>query len=115
MRTLAARSAPGQRSVVIPIDGGRLTVTARGENGAGEAMFHLSRTIEDGEIVDLQEAFGLTRREAEVLLWISRGKANRDRSEEHTSELQSLMRRSYAVFRLKKKRENNRENNTSTG
>src|SRR3546814_7872293 len=28
------------------------------------------------------------------------------RSEEHTSELQSLMRRSYAVFCLKKKKEN---------
>src|SRR3546814_6006262 len=28
---------------------------------------------------------------------------NRDRSEEHTSELQSLMRISYAVFCLKKK------------
>src|SRR3546814_9764567 len=27
-----------------------------------------------------------------------------DRSEEHTSELQSIMRISYAVFRLKKKR-----------
>src|SRR3546814_2121343 len=32
-----------------------------------------------------------------------------DRSEEHTSELQSLMRISYAVFCLKKK--NNHENN----
>src|SRR3546814_9192839 len=30
-----------------------------------------------------------------------------DRSEEHTSELQSLMRISYAVFCLKKKTENN--------
>src|SRR3546814_8583591 len=30
--------------------------------------------------------------------------ANRSRSEEHTSELQSLMRISYAVFCLKKKR-----------
>src|SRR3546814_20799033 len=30
-------------------------------------------------------------------------KAERDRSEEHTSELQSLMRISYAVFCLKKK------------
>src|SRR3546814_10314176 len=30
----------------------------------------------------------------------------RDRSEEHTSELQSLMRISYAVFCLKKKRQN---------
>src|SRR3546814_2521520 len=29
------------------------------------------------------------------------------RSEEHTSELQSLMRNSYAVFRLKKKNNNN--------
>src|SRR3546814_3838443 len=32
------------------------------------------------------------------------------RSEEHTSELQSLMRISYAVFCLKKKTENNKNN-----
>src|SRR3546814_1557948 len=32
--------------------------------------------------------------------------AGRDRSEEHTSELQSLMRISYAVFCLKKKKKN---------
>src|SRR3546814_7832378 len=32
-----------------------------------------------------------------------------DRSEEHTSELQSLMRISYAVFCLKKKKKNNKE------
>src|SRR3546814_5076393 len=31
------------------------------------------------------------------------------RSEEHTSELQSLMRNSYAVFRLKKKKELSRQ------
>src|SRR3546814_1734927 len=36
-------------------------------------------------------------------------RANRDsRSEEHTSELQSLMRISYAVFCLKKKKKNNK-------
>src|SRR3546814_2781346 len=33
------------------------------------------------------------------------------RSEEHTSELQSLMRISYAVFCLKKKKKNTRQNN----
>src|SRR3546814_2583763 len=33
------------------------------------------------------------------------------RSEEHTSELQSLMRISYAVFCLKKKKNNNHINN----
>src|SRR3546814_8284287 len=32
--------------------------------------------------------------------------ADNDRSEEHTSELQSLMRISYAVFCLKKKKDN---------
>src|SRR3546814_5790458 len=32
-----------------------------------------------------------------------------DRSEEHTSELQSLMRISYAVFCLKKKKEKNKK------
>src|SRR3546814_8484934 len=34
------------------------------------------------------------------------------RSEEHTSELQSLMRISYAVFCLKKKKTNNEQNHT---
>src|SRR3546814_4550533 len=37
-----------------------------------------------------------------------------DRSEEHTSELQSLMRISYAVFCLKKKKKITRTNNTPT-
>src|SRR3546814_5331772 len=38
-----------------------------------------------------------------------------DRSEEHTSELQSLMRISYAVFCLKKKKERNKKSqNTNT-
>src|SRR3546814_10816699 len=34
----------------------------------------------------------------------NRGRTNQGRSEEHTSELQSLMRISYAVFCLKKKK-----------
>src|SRR3546814_410550 len=37
----------------------------------------------------------------------------RERSEEHTSELQSLMRISYAVFCLKKKKENNKMHTTT--
>src|SRR3546814_9509543 len=40
-----------------------------------------------------------------------RNDGHRNRSEEHTSELQSLMRISYAVFCLKKKK--NRSNNKS--
>src|SRR3546814_6965439 len=37
------------------------------------------------------------------------GHWNTGRSEEHTSELQSLMRISYAVFCLKKKKHNNKQ------
>src|SRR3546814_10694643 len=37
----------------------------------------------------------------------------RNRSEEHTSELQSLMRISYAVFCLKKKNNNNKSQSTN--
>src|SRR3546814_2369644 len=37
------------------------------------------------------------------------GSVTRRRSEEHTSELQSLMRISYAVFCLKKKKNNNHQ------
>src|SRR3546814_4522828 len=44
---------------------------------------------------------------------VERGVRRRGRSEEHTSELQSLMRISYAVFCLKKKKKiiENRKNN----
>src|SRR3546814_5257974 len=38
-----------------------------------------------------------------------------ERSEEHTSELQSLMRISYAVFCLKKKKENQKQRHTHEG
>src|SRR3546814_7776459 len=46
-----------------------------------------------------QRGSGATMRAGEP----SRATTVRARSEEHTSELQSLMRNSYAVFRLKKK------------
>src|SRR3546814_6642594 len=39
-----------------------------------------------------------------------RASRNRARSEEHTSELQSLMRISYAVFCLKNNKQNNQKN-----
>ena len=45
----------------------------------GEHLFRLSRLQRDGEDeYTLRQAFGLTQRESEVLLWIARGKANRD-------------------------------------
>src|SRR3546814_1680240 len=44
-----------------------------------------------------------------ALRWRQRRERQRIRSEEHTSELQSLMRISYAVFCLKKKHTNKRK------
>src|SRR3546814_3599300 len=52
--------------------------------------------LEVGQTVEEQDAFG----EAIRMLHL----VDRFRSEEHTSELQSLMRISYAVFCLKKKK-----------
>src|SRR3546814_6014024 len=45
---------------------------------------------------------------------VFRRSACRNRSEEHTSELQSLMRISYAVFCLKKKTKTNKQKNKQT-
>src|SRR3546814_3082173 len=42
------------------------------------------------------------------------GEPQLQRSEEHTSELQSLMRNSYAVFCLKKKKKQKTKNTTNT-
>src|SRR3546814_6844500 len=81
---------------------------------------HVSVTIEDGSILRipsnrmLKRADGgepVTAREAfeakaEVIISIKPAKIVSIRSEEHTSELQSLMRLSYAVFCLKKKKNN---------
>src|SRR3546814_5163648 len=50
--------------------------------------------------VDIDRVELLDRRQR---LGLARGDERADRSEEHTSELQSLMRISYAVFCLKKK------------
>src|SRR3546814_8051353 len=53
---------------------------------------------------DLFEDFAAILAEADALLLAEVYSAGEARSEEHTSELQSLMRNSYAVFCLKKKK-----------
>src|SRR3546814_10700464 len=52
-------------------------------------------------------AIDRARNVADCVAELDRLFAGRTRSEEHTSELQSLMRISYAVFCLKKKKNNN--------
>src|SRR3546814_6693328 len=86
----------------------------KGKSGGGLCYGYnvLKRVDASGELVRGERSIN----EAEALVVqrifreFSNGKSTRaiawDRSEEHTSELQSLMRISYAVFCLKKKRGN---------
>src|SRR3546814_10414205 len=63
--------------------------------------------IEGRTVAEVAGAYGVSRS------WIYELLARyRERSEEHTSELQSLMRNSYAVFCLKKKKHRTDEHMT---
>src|SRR3546814_1905401 len=81
------------------------------DGGAGALGFHVRRC----EAAAYQRLSGAAARSARHLCALaapdararadrSRARAGLPRSEEHTSELQSLMRISYAVFCLKKKK-----------
>src|SRR3546814_4124324 len=69
-----------------------LDVTVRGLCDVGEVR-HFARALERTGFAEAPSALDMARLGFHVC----------DRSEEHTSELQSLMRISYAVFCLKKK------------
>src|SRR3546814_8772805 len=75
------------------IDDGVVDVAAIGEHGIERGDRAAGFAVDAG-------AFAERRNERE------------DRSEEHTSELQSLMRISYAVFCLKKKKKHNNKKKT---
>ena len=64
---------------VVTVEGRRLECSFVSTLGPDELLFRLAEaSTTDGEQTALQRAFALTSREAEVLLWISRGKPNRD-------------------------------------
>src|SRR3546814_8438921 len=74
---------------------------------ARAAAQQLGAEIKTSAAVDAagqQPAIGLRHRLPGIELTLDEGMLATDRSEEHTSELQSLMRISYAVFCLKKKK-----------
>jgi len=79
--TLLARPIePGAAPVTVQTERRRLEVAALGAAGR-EAYFRLSESIEGREAEILRAALRLTQREAEILVWIARGKPNRDISE----------------------------------
>src|SRR3546814_9057112 len=82
------------------------------EPGLVETEFMLVRYLQDENAADAvyRHASALKPEDlADTLHWVAEQPphVNVNRSEEHTSELQSLMRISYAVFCLKKKQTTN--------
>src|SRR3546814_5407355 len=95
-----------------PALGGIQTLTPRIQFVGSPGTSNLSIPNEDSRAVDLEDSnlFALNRfpgydrwEDGSRVTWGAEWSLN-VRSEEHTSELQSLMRISYAVFRLKKKK-----------
>jgi DNA-binding response OmpR family regulator/DNA-binding CsgD family transcriptional regulator len=74
------RLAMGEARVKQEFAGGRVEFAAVATKGE-ERHFRLTETLEGADEKLLAARHGLTEREAEVLLWISRGKANREISE----------------------------------
>src|SRR3546814_10035656 len=90
----------GTQNLVVQQAGARVLATADepGGNGApGECCEH--RPAEPDDVTE--DRYGADFRRLAISGQLPDGVG--DRSEEHTSELQSLMRISYAVFCLKKK------------
>jgi DNA-binding response OmpR family regulator/DNA-binding CsgD family transcriptional regulator len=74
-------AAPGQSESNFAFAGTAampLTLSLLGTIGADEYLFRLTSANRQSEDEILRQSFGLTHRESEVLLWIAKGKANRD-------------------------------------
>src|SRR3546814_5863216 len=78
--------------------------------GTGKVSVQLADDVED-HVGFWRHAAG--QRVARRLLFHAHVRVEEERSEEHTSELQSLMRISYAVFCLKKKKHYNTTHTTT--
>lgn len=73
---LSLRVAGGSRTVTL---GERaLDVTYLAQLRPGEDLYRISETLPGAREALLREHFGLTAREAEVLLWLAAGKSNQD-------------------------------------
>jgi CheY-like chemotaxis protein/DNA-binding CsgD family transcriptional regulator len=80
---LAARQDPGRDGGTMPPlslhrDGRRLVVDFHERSGDAEWLFVLREESDEALLAALSAAFGLTAREAEVLLWVVRGKTSPD-------------------------------------
>lgn len=79
LRDLAAGAPEGRAT--FDCGGQRFEVALLGPAAPHQHLLKLTRSIEGMEPQLFRQAFGLTPREADVLLWTARGKSNKDMSE----------------------------------
>src|SRR3546814_5576496 len=110
-RSGSAPAADAARADIAAAEAGRTiaglrpnpTVSTEVENIAGTGLYRGLRGAETTVGVSIPIELG-GKRSARIAVADARTTRAQLRSEEHTSELQSLMRTSYAVFCLKKKK-----------
>ncbi|MBO9669309.1 MAG: response regulator transcription factor [Sphingobium sp.] len=81
VRRLQSTNPRAGARIVIDVADSRLGCAFLGRADAGEWLFRLNEQREGDQERLLADRHGLTVREAEVLLWVSRGKKNREVSE----------------------------------
>src|SRR3546814_6698527 len=86
-----------------PLFASALEVFAHAAAPRGKPAFDLYETVVDGETVRVSEAVEARKPFGQLKHFKHKGTQKGARPEEHTSELQLLMRNSYAVLCLKKK------------
>jgi DNA-binding response OmpR family regulator/DNA-binding CsgD family transcriptional regulator len=72
------QSTQSQSTAVIEIGTRRLELSVLSSIGPNEWLFRLSETARGNEQEVLQRTLSISSRESEVLLWVSRGKSNRE-------------------------------------
>jgi DNA-binding response OmpR family regulator/DNA-binding CsgD family transcriptional regulator len=75
---LRQQSAMMQPRAIIEIDARRLEIAVLSSIGPNEWLFRLTETAIGIEEQVLQKSLAISERESEVLLWVSRGKSNRE-------------------------------------
>ena len=75
---LRREGAKSQARSVLEVGGRRLEISVLSPIGPDELLFRLTEVDTTGDEQVLQQSLSLTSRESEVLLWISRGKSNRE-------------------------------------
>ncbi len=78
LRLLRSTRSRATARASLDVGGRRLELSLLSSLGTDELLFRLTEVNEDAEEERLQRSLALTTREAQVLLWLSRGKSNRE-------------------------------------